>query len=153
MENWKKYAVVGLIVVIILAAVLGIFLYNKEHGVDKTSKKEEETIEISKFKEKLEENELKVENEEDFVNASEIGAVEGKRYTINGLAIYVYKFDTKSSEELTVSNIKKAKEEGKVILPSFDNYEFNVYYNKGLILANYEDHPDKDKIIEIFKNL
>ena len=38
-------------------------------------------------------------------------------------------------------------------MTSFNNYELKVVYNKGLILVNVEDHPDKDKILEIFNNL
>ena len=82
-----------------------------------------------------------------------IGASEGESYMISDSLIQVYKFDSTKSDELTVSNLKKAKEEGKVVMPSFNNYELKVVYHKGLILVNVEDHPDKDKIIEVFNNL
>ena len=72
---------------------------------------------------------------------------------ISDSLIQVYKFDSTKSDELTVSNLKKAKDEGKVVMPSFNNYELKVVYHKGLILVNVEDHPDKDKIIEVFNNL
>ena len=82
-----------------------------------------------------------------------LGASEGESYMISDSLIQVYKFDSTKSDELTVSNLKKAKDEGKVVMPSFNNYELKVVYNKGLILVNVEDHPDKDKIIEVFNNL
>lgn len=72
---------------------------------------------------------------------------------IDGKPIQVYLFDESSEDELTVSNLKKAKEEGKVVMPSFDNYEFNVLYKNGLVVINVEENPQKDKIEEVFNNL
>ena len=38
-------------------------------------------------------------------------------------------------------------------MPSFNNYEFKVKYNKGLVLVNSEEHPQEEKIVEIFQSL
>ena len=37
-------------------------------------------------------------------------------------------------------------------MPSMDNLEINVKYNKGLILINYQEHPEKEKILDLVKN-
>ena len=143
MKKNSRIIVLILFVIIVIAAVLGIFLYNKEHNVQ-TNKKEteelvEETANISDFKKKLQEAGLDITAEAENTECELIGASEGESYMM--------------SDELTVSNLKKAKEEGKVVMPSFNNYELKVVYHKGLILVNVEDHPDKDKIIEVFNNL
>jgi len=153
----KNIGVIVLILLICVAAVLGIFLYNKEHKVVENKKeiKElvKETATIEDFKKKLDESDLKIELEAENTECDLIGASEGMSYTIDDSLIQVYKFDLNKSDELTVSNLKLAQESGKVIMPSFNNYEFQVVYNKGLILVNSENHPDKDKIVEIFKSL
>ena len=38
-------------------------------------------------------------------------------------------------------------------MPAFNNIEYKAVYNKGLVLINYEEHPNKDKILEIFNSL
>ena len=38
-------------------------------------------------------------------------------------------------------------------IPSLDDLEIGVIYNKGLVLINDEEFENKDKIIEIFKGL
>ena len=38
-------------------------------------------------------------------------------------------------------------------MPSFNNYEFKVIYNKGLVLINSEEHPREEEIVNIFKSL
>lgn len=38
-------------------------------------------------------------------------------------------------------------------MPSFDNYEMKVVYNKALVLTGYEEHINRDKISEIFNSL
>ncbi len=151
-NNMKKNIVIILIFAIIIVSILGIVLYNREHGI--TNEIDAEIIiEISDFKSKLEENNLNIEKEETSDNPSIIGAEEGVKYTISGSSIQVYRYNLHSKDELAVSNVKKAEEEGKIILPNFDDTEIKVIYNKGLILTNYEDHPDSEKIIEIFKSL
>lgn len=144
--------VVLLILLIVIVSILGIFLYNKEHNIDRNSKVEE-SISIEDFKNKLEEKNIEIEEENKSDNPGIIGASEGVTYVISNEQIQIYKFDLNSTEELTKSNIKKAKEEGKTVLPEFDNHEIKVIYNKGMILTNYEDHPQKDEIVEAFESL
>ena len=38
-------------------------------------------------------------------------------------------------------------------MPLMNNLEINVKYNKGLVLINYEEHPDSEKILEAFNSL
>lgn len=153
----KNIVVILLVLLICIAAAAGIFLYNKEHKVteSKNEVKElvKETATIEDFKKKLDESELEIDLEAENTECDLIGASEGMSYTIDDALIQVYKFDFNNSNELTVSNLKLAQDEGKVIMPSFNNYEFKVVYNKGLILVNSEDHPDKDRIVELFMSL
>lgn len=153
----KNIVVVLLVLLICVAAIAGIFLYNKEHKVIESKNEIKELVKenatIEDFKKKLDESELKIDLEAENTECDLIGASEGMSYTIDDALIQVYKFDFNNSNELTVSNLKLAQDQGKVVMPSFNNYEFKVVYNKGLILVNSEDHPDKDRIVELFMSL
>lgn len=153
----KNIIIVLLIVLIGIASVLGILLYNKEHKIIENEKqlKElvKENVSIGEFKKKLEDAEIKIDEESDSASSEIIGASEGKVYKIGDSAIRVYKYDLNQTGELTVSNLKLAQESGKVKIPSLDDLEIDVIYNKGLVLINDEEFENKDKIIEIFKGL
>ncbi len=150
----KKTKVWPLVVALILIlAILGISVYyivEDESILDVF--KENKKLEIIDFKEALEHKGLVISNTTNKIGEL-IGATEGYSYSINGVDIEVYKFDENSSEELTKNNIKSAKEKGTITMPDFNNITFNALYNKGLVLLSYEQHPDKDKIIEIFNSL
>lgn len=153
----KNIIIVLLIILIGIASVLGILLYNKEHKIIENEKqlKElvKENVSIGEFKKKLEDAEIKIDEESDSTSSEIIGASEGKVYKIGDSAIRVYKYDLNQTGELTVSNLKLAQESGKVKIPSLDDLEIDVIYNKGLVLINDEEFENKDKIIEIFKGL
>lgn len=157
MKHKNTTFVIIAILIIIVASVSSIFLYNKEHKIDENKKavKEliKETVTIQAFKEKLEENDLVIDEENVDGESGLIGAAEGVSYKIDDELIQVYRFDLEKTDELTVENLKKAQEEGKVVMPSFNNFEFKVKYNKGLVLINSEEHPQSEKIIEIFESL
>ena len=142
----KNIIIVLLIVLIGIASVLGILLYNKEHKIIENEKqlKElvKENVSIGEFKKRLEEAEIEIDEESDSTSSEIIGAREGKVYKIGDSTIRV-----------TVSNLKLAQESGKVKIPSLDDLEIGVIYNKGLVLINDEEFENKDKIIEIFKGL
>ena len=153
----KNIIIVLLIVLIGIASVLGILLYNKEHKIIENEKqlKElvKENVSIGEFKKRLEEAEIEIDEESDSTSSEIIGASEGKIYKIGDSKIRVYKYDLNQTGELTVSNLKLAQESGKVKIPSLDDLEIGVIYNKGLVLINDEEFENKDKIIEIFKGL
>lgn len=149
MSRKNLIIIVVAVIVIIIASVLGVFLYNKQREKDESEK----VASIAEFRSRLEGQGLQIESEAESTDASAIGAVEGVTYVISGYAIQVYRYDLNSTDELSVSNVKKAQEEGKISLPEFDNHEFTVIYNKGLILINHTDHPEKDKIVEAFESL
>lgn len=157
MKHKNTTFVIIAILIIIVASVSSIFLYNKEHKVDENKKavKEliKETATIQAFKEKLEENDIVIDEETVDGESGLIGAAEGVSYKIENERIQVYRFDLDKTDELTVENLKKAQEEEKVVMPSFNNFEIKVKYNKGLVLINSENHPQKEKIIEIFESL
>lgn len=152
-EGNLKYILIFIIIIAILA--IGIyFIINRGNDTEMTSVKttssKEKTIED--FRKKLEENGLVIANTIQ-KSSTMIGAVEGIGYEINGSVIEIYKFDENSTEELARNNIKSAKSNGTVSMPSFNNITLNVKYNNGLCLVNYENHPNKEKIIEIFNKL
>lgn len=153
----KNVIIILLIILIGIASVLGILLYNKEHKVIENEKqlKElvKETVAIEEFKKKLEESDIKIDEEAESTSSEMIGASEGKVYTIGDSIIRVYKYDLNQTGELTVSNLKLAQENGKVKISSLDDLEIDVIYNKGLVLINDEEYENKDKIIEVFKSL
>lgn len=156
MKQKNTIIVASLVLIIIVAAIASIFLYNKEHRVNENKEEAKqlvkETVSIDTFKQKLKE-EFEIESETENKECDLIGASEGVSYIIDGTVIQVYRFDLEKSDELTVTNLKKAQEEGKVLMPSFNNYEFKVKYNKGLVLVNSEEHPQEEKIVEIFQSL
>lgn len=152
-EGKLKYILIFIIIIAILA--IGIyFIINRGNDTEmtsiKTTSSKEKTIED--FRKKLEENGLVITNTIQ-KSSTMIGAVEGIGYEINSSVIEIYKFDENSTEELSRNNIKSAKSTGIVSMPSFNNITLNVKYNNGLCLVNYENHPDKEKIIEIFNKL
>lgn len=157
MKHKNTIFVVIAILIIIVASISSIFLYNKEHRIKETKEaaKElmKETASIKEFKEKLEENDIAIDEEVENEESSLIGAAEGVSYKIDDEVIHVYKFDLDKTDELTVENLKKAQEEQKIVMPSFNNFEFKVKYNKGLVLINSENHPQEEKIVEIFESL
>ena len=157
MKNGNRFLVFGLIIVIICAAVLSIFLYNKEHRVEEIKQETKDlvkdSVSLGDFKKKLEESDIKIEKEEENTECAQIGASEGVTYVIDNQEIQVYRFDFNKSEEITVTNLKLAQDEGKIILPSFNNIEIKVTYNKGLILINNEEHNKWNEILEVFNNI
>lgn len=161
--GFSKYIIIVLLIIIIIG---GIYLFKDKFKTVQTNSNTNNslsdstvksnvsslTITIEDFKNKLVEEGLKIDKETPKA-ANLIGAKEGYGYEINGTAIEIYLFDEKSTDSATISNIKSAKENGTVIMPSFNNMKLNIKYNKGLGLVKYENHPDKNKILEIFNNL
>ena len=157
MEKRNRVIVTLLVLIIAVVAFLSIFLYNKEHRVEEikqeTKELVKESVSLEDFKKKLEEAEIEIDEETENTECELIGASEGVTYLIANQEIQVYRFDFNKSEEITVKNLKMAQDEGKIVLPSFNNIEIKVTYNKGLILINNEEHEDWNSILEVFENL
>lgn len=125
---------------------------NTEQNIDENKSQKSSTVTIEELKNALENSGYVITNE--ITKSAElIGGKEGIGLEINGKFIEVYDFDLNSNEELTKSNVKSAKDNGKIIMPSFGNYELNAKINKNLILVSYDSHPDKDGILEVFNSL
>ncbi|MBP3463770.1 MAG: hypothetical protein J6K45_04740 [Clostridia bacterium] len=157
--------IIGLIIVAVFTVgglCLGIYIRTKENPVNYISNhinEESETknlsqdLSIEDFKSALLKNNFEITDEITKMGTL-IGANElGYGYEINGAYIEIYEYDEKSSEELTKQNIESAKEKNVIIMPAFNNVELPAIYNKGLMLVSYEEHPNKEKILEIFNNL
>lgn len=157
--------VIGLIIVAVFTVggfCLGIYIKTKENPVNYISnyidknndtKNKSNKLSVEDFKSELIKNNFEITDEITKLGTL-IGAKEvGYGYEINGAYIEIYEYDEKNSEELTKQNIKSAKENNVVKMPAFNNVELPAIYHKGLLLISYEDHPNKDKILEIFNNL
>ena len=157
MERKSRILVGFLVIGIVVVALLSIFLYNKEHRVEEIKQEAKELVKesagIDEFKNKLEESEIKIDEEIENTECELIGASEGYTYKIDEQEFQVYRFDFNKSDEITVTNLKMAQEDGKIVLPSFNNIEIKVVYNKGLILINNEDSEDWDLILEAFNKI
>ncbi len=153
----SRIVTIILIAIIILASIASIYFYNKEHKVNETKEEVKELLNekvtIEDFKKKLEESGITISMETENKESKEIGASRGYTYMISEKVIQVYEYDLNNTDELTVTNIKMAQEKGKVVMPLMNNLEINVKYNKGLVLINYEEHPDSEKILEAFNSL
>lgn len=83
-----------------------------------------------------------------------IGEIDGSEYKINGTAIGVYRMDLNSKNPVTVNNIKMAKESEKMKLDLQSGpMEVSAIIKNNLVIMDYDKHPDKDKIVKIFKDL
>lgn len=157
MNKRNKLLVVILVLAIAVVSFLSIFLYNKEHRVEEIKKEAKDLVKesasFSDFKEKLSDAELDVSDEFENTECEMIGASEGYTYLVSTQEIQVYRFDFNKSDEITIKNLKLAQEEGKVVIPAFNNVEIKVVYNKGLILIENEDHEDWDLILEAFNKI
>lgn len=142
------------IVIFAILTIFATFLAGCGSTKETSSKTREKNniVTIDNFIEKLEDADMKVT---DKINKSAqmIGATEGYGLEIDGGYVEVYSYDIDSTNELTKSNIKSAKEKEIVTMPGFGNMELKAKYNKGLVLVNFEEHPDSDKILEVFNNL
>ena len=101
MKQKNTIIVASLVLIIIVAALASIFLYNKEHRVNENKEEAKElvkeTVSIDTFKQKLKE-ELEVESETENKECGLIGASEGVSYMIDGKMIQIYKFDLEKSD-------------------------------------------------------
>lgn len=152
-NNKILYAITAIVIAVLLIG--GIYFITGKQSQSTSTRETNNTnkdVSIEDFKKALNERGLTITSENAKAGTL-IGATEGYGYTINDGTIEIYKFDEKSSNDLTKSNIKSAKEKGIVTMPSFNNVTLNAKYNKGLVLISYDEHPDKDKILEIFNNL
>jgi hypothetical protein len=83
-----------------------------------------------------------------------IGEKDGYAYKINGTDVAVYTMDLKSKQPVTVNNIKMAKESEKMKLDLQSGpMEVDAIINNNLVIMDYDKHPDKDKIVKVFKDL
>lgn len=157
MNNGNRILVIILILIIVVVSGLSIFLYNKEHRVEEIRQEAKElvkeSVSVEDFKKKLKEADIEIDEETENTECELIGASEGVTYLIDNQEIQVYRFDFNKSEEITVTNLKMAQDDGKIILPSFNNIEIKVTYNKGLILINNEDHEKWAVILGAFNEL
>lgn len=147
----KNIKVIIAVIVIVALIALGIYFGTKGKESEEVNSSSQE-ISIENFKNALQNKGLTVTEVTPKVGTM-IGADEGYGYKINGTSIEIYKFNEESNNELTKSNIDKAKNQGIIVMPDFNNMEIKGKYNKGLLLVNYEGHPNEDEIVSAFNSL
>lgn len=94
-------------------------------------------------------------------DASALGAMEGYGFNINDIPVEVYLFDKSSSEEWAAENLKSAAESQSVTIFGVEingqSPTLECVLNDALVvifpMESMMPHPDKDKIVEIFKQL
>jgi hypothetical protein len=75
-----------------------------------------------------------------------IGAIDGCGIKLNGSGIEIYKYDIKDPGQKTI--IENAKKTNTMTMIGFT---FPVLINGSFVIGGYSDHPDRDKVIEIFR--
>lgn len=123
----------------ILPILVGIFFCSCTKGTVNNTKTINDLI--SYFKQ----NGLKVDNV-DVMMFQIIGASDGKRMNINNTEIEVYKFDSDDKGQQTILNDIEKTGTINVL-----NMKEPAIINGSFIIISYEDHPDKQKIIQLFK--
>jgi hypothetical protein len=77
-----------------------------------------------------------------------IGAIDGCGIELNGSEIEIYKYDLKDPGQKTI--IENAQKTNTMTVMGFT---VPVLVNGTFIITNYSDHPEKNKLVEIFKRL
>mgnify|MGYP001177147432 FL=1 len=104
---------------------------------------------------------LTVGENEVFKRAAAIGAVDGFGIDVEGAQIELYMFDAEMApdETLTQNTLPQSLEdthrlEGFTwqILDDSPVTIFQVVMNGNIMLTSFDEHPEKEKIIEVFKN-
>ena len=78
-----------------------------------------------------------------------LGAVDGFGIDVDGEQIEFYLFDRTSANEETLKNLEDAEVLGKINMSGFS---IPAKINEDIILLRYDEHPNKDKVIETFNN-
>ncbi|MDF2535370.1 MAG: hypothetical protein K0R18_1529 [Bacillales bacterium] len=79
-----------------------------------------------------------------------IGAADGSKKDVNGSTIEIYYFDSDTVDAENKAKFESAKQTGEF---DFFGFKSPVLINGNLMICNYSDSPDKDKIISIFESL
>ncbi|MFR1708913.1 MAG: hypothetical protein ACLSV2_08435 [Clostridium sp.] len=78
-----------------------------------------------------------------------IGANNGVKFDINEETVELYYYDSKNLSDDGKEYVKQAKE-GSVSILGMSSKP--ALYKDGFMLINYENHKDKDKIVETFNS-
>lgn len=80
-----------------------------------------------------------------------VGAKDGSNIKIDGITIEVYIYDLDNLSEQAKKLIKEIKEKGTMTL--VEGYPTKGLISSNVVIMGYEEHPNKDKLIEVFKGL
>jgi len=78
-----------------------------------------------------------------------LGAVNGFGVEVNGQNIELYLYDLEKADDSTLESLESVKANGMMTMSGFS---FSAKINGNLLLTAYDEHPDKDKIVELFSN-
>jgi hypothetical protein len=76
-----------------------------------------------------------------------IGAIDGCRVSVNGSSIEIYKFDINDPGQKTI--VENAQRTNTM---SMMGITFPVLVNGSFMIVNYTEHPERNNIIEVFRN-
>ncbi|MBN1050305.1 hypothetical protein [Clostridium botulinum] len=79
---------------------------------------------------------------------SMLGATNGYKFDINGTPIEIYYYDSKN----LTKDQKKFYDQAKNGSVDMTGFNIPVKFKNNIMLARLDDHPNKDKILEVFNN-
>lgn len=77
-----------------------------------------------------------------------IGAIDGFGIEVEGEEIELYMFDPAAADSETLEQLESAKTKGQM---SMSGFVFPVTMNGNIMLTRYDEHSEKERIIEAFK--
>lgn len=142
---------------------------DNDKTVEDTNQKESKEVDNTKIEEIKDEDTKSEENKsknpldqlkEEFKNKgfevgenqelmySMLGATNGYKFTLNGELIEIYYYDSKNLTDEQKSKYEQAKN-GSVDMGGLN---VPIVFKDDLALGRLENHPEKDKILEVFNN-
>lgn len=119
----------------------------QQQGQEQDNEKEEKNP-IDSLKKSFEKAGFKIGDNETLAYDM-IGATAGEKFKLNDQLIEVYYYDNNKLNDEGKKYLKEA-EKGSI---NFSGLNLPVKYNKkGLVLARFDEHKDKDKILEVFNS-
>ncbi|KOA90880.1 hypothetical protein [Clostridium botulinum] len=114
---------------------------------ENVSKKEKNVSKLDGLKETFKNSGFKVGENEELAYAM-LNATNGYKFKLNDKEIEIYEYDMKKLNEEGKKIVNQAKK-GSI---SFSGLNIPVKFKNGLMIVRYDEHKDKDKILEIFNS-
>lgn len=141
----KKIVSILVLLTLLLGATIGCT--KKEEAKQNVPEKKQEEVKpnLDRLKEEFKKEGLEVGDNEN-VAFDMLGANNGYKFKLNGELIEIYEYNLNALSENGNKFVEQAKN-GSVTMSGFN---IPVKYNDGIMITRYDEHKDKDKILEIF---